>query len=89
MTPDIPMRANVMVRAPEWWNPAEHGPFDDFPAIVGPNGFTSAWRLEPHEIAMLAAGGSLLITVFTEDGAMPLDIRVDSRTNLEEEMARA
>lgn len=64
----IPRRifgTNVVLGAPQNWNPEKDGPCGSLPARFDADRgtYSTAWEPTPAELALLNAGGSVVLTV--------------------------
>ena len=55
--------ANAALSAPPDWDEEKNGPCQDLPVLRNENGFLSVWKPTDEELAILANGGAVYLTV--------------------------
>lgn len=88
MTPEIFTGANTLLKGPEDWDVETMGRCSDLPAFVGNGLVMSVWRPTKEEIALLAGGGVVLLTLVT-DAPPPAQVEVVHTTDACGDMAQA
>lgn len=64
MIPRRILGATTAFRAPEGWDDGEHGKCATLHARVDGGVISTAWEPTPDELALLVAGGSVILSIF-------------------------
>lgn len=77
MKPTVIANANLNLNPPVRWPVEEYG--ECLPLQVRRTGSTlaSAWLPSPEELAILNAGGAVVLTIFTENFYPPVSVHVE------------
>jgi hypothetical protein len=66
--------ANALFVAPPRWDEATYGPCADLPARQSGDTVATGWKPSPEELALLVAGGYVVLTVFGRQPAVSLHV---------------
>lgn len=66
--------ANRVFVAPKQWDEAKHGPCFDLPARQVGDTVATGWKPSPEELALLVAGGYVVLTIFGRQPPVSLHV---------------